>query len=60
MQGVDVVAGILYGVLEVADGVCTATLTPHALLGSFRLVLQVTESGLVWTAHTNTHTKRKV
>lgn len=54
VQGFDKVAGILYGVLEVADGVCAATLTPHALLGSLCLVLEFTESGLLWTVHTKT------
>lgn len=57
VQGVNEVAGILYGVLHVTDGVCAATLTPHALLGCLRLVLQFTESGLLWTGHT--HTKKK-
>lgn len=52
VQRVDKVAGILYGVLHVADGVRAATLAPHALLGSLSLVLQFTESGLIWTGDT--------
>lgn len=52
VQGVDEVAGILYGVLDVTDGMCAAALTPQALLGSLRLVLQFTKSGLVWTGYT--------
>lgn len=51
VQGVDEVAGVLYGVLHVTDSVRAATLTPQALLGSLRLVLQFTESGLLWTGH---------
>lgn len=59
VQGVDEVAGILYGVFEVADGVCAAALAPHALLGGLRLVFQLTESGLLWTGHTKKKKKKK-
>lgn len=52
VQGVHKVAGIFYGVFKIADGVCAATLTPQALLGRLGLVLQFTESGLLWTGHT--------
>lgn len=52
VQRVNEVAGILYGVLHVADGVCAAALAPLALLGSLCLVLQFTESGLLWTGDT--------
>lgn len=51
VQGVNKVAGILYGVFEVADGVCAAALAPQAFLGRLRLILQVTESGLLWAGH---------
>lgn len=49
VQGLNEVPGIFNVVLDVTDGVCSATLTPHALLGSLCLVLQFTESGLLWT-----------
>ncbi len=57
VQGVDKVAGILYGVLHVTDGVHAAALAPQALLGSLRLVLQFTKSGLLWTGHTHMKSK---
>lgn len=53
VQRVDKVARILYGVLDVTDGVCAAALTPHALLGCFSLVFMFTESGLLGTGQTN-------
>lgn len=48
VQGVDKVAGILDGVLEVADGLQAAGLGPAALLGRLRLILDLTESDLLW------------
>lgn len=48
VQGVDKVAGILDGVLEVADGLQAAGLGPTALLGGLRLILDLTESDLLW------------
>lgn len=52
VQGVNKVAGILYGVFEVANRLSAAALAPQALLRSPGLVLQFTESGLVWTGNT--------
>ena len=52
VQGVNKVAGILYGVFEVANRLNAAALAPQALLRSPGLVLQFTESGLVWTGNT--------
>lgn len=48
VQGVDKVAGILDGVLEVADGLQATGLGPAALLGRLRLILDLTESDLLW------------
>lgn len=48
VQGVDKVAGVLDGVLEVADGLQAAGLGPAALLGRLRLILDLTESDLLW------------
>lgn len=50
VQGVDKVAGILDGVLEVADGLQATGLGPAALLGRLRLILDLTESDLLWAA----------
>lgn len=50
VQGVDKVAGILDGVLEVADGLQAAGLGPAALLGRLRLILDLTQSDLLWAA----------
>lgn len=49
MQGVHKVAGVLDCVLEVTDGLQVAALAPEALLGSLCLVLDFTESDLLWT-----------
>lgn len=48
VQGVDKVAGALDGVLEVADGLQAPGLGPAALLGRLRLILDLTESDLLW------------
>lgn len=58
VEGIDKVAGILDGVLEVAHGVHAASLAPLALLGSLGLVLQLTESGLVWAGNTQAREHR--
>lgn len=55
VQRVDKVAGILDGVLEVADGLEAATLGPEALLGRLRLVLDLTESDLLWADEESTN-----
>lgn len=57
VEGIDKIARILDGVLEVAHGVHAASLAPLALLGSLGLVLQLTESGLVRAGNTHTHTQ---
>lgn len=54
VHGVNEVAGVLDDVLEVAYGVGASALRPHALLGGLGLVLQVTQSRLIWTTHTRT------
>lgn len=54
VEGIDKVAWILDGVLEVADGVHAASLAPLALLGSLGLVLQLAESDLVWAGKRHT------
>lgn len=48
MQGVHKVAGVLDGVLEVSDSLLAAALAPEALLGSLGLVLDLTQSDLLW------------
>lgn len=53
VEGIDKVAWILDGVLEVADSVHAPSLAPLALLGSLGLVLQLTESDLVWAGKTH-------
>lgn len=55
MQRVDKVAGILDGVLEVADGLEAAALGPEALLGRLRLVLDLTQSDLLWADEESTN-----
>lgn len=57
VEGVDKVARVLNGVLEVAHGVSAAAFAPHALLGRLGLVLQLAQPGLVWTGHTHTQYK---
>lgn len=59
VEGVDKVARVLDGVLEVAHGAQSAPLAPLALLGRLGLVLQLAEPGLVWTG-THTHTQHEV
>lgn len=54
VHGVNEVAGVLDYVLEIAYSVGAAALRPHALLGGLGLVLQVTQSSLIWTTHTKT------
>lgn len=54
MQRVHEVAGVLDGVLEVSDGLLAAALAPEALLGSLGLVLDLTESDLLWAVEENT------
>lgn len=54
VKGVDKVARVLNGVLEVTHGAHAAPLAPQALLGRLGLVLQLAEPGLVWTG---THTQ---
>lgn len=58
VQGVDEVAGVLDGVLEVADGLLAAALAPEALLGRLGLVLDLTESDLLWTVAESTNESR--
>lgn len=57
VEGVDKVARVLDGVLEVAHGVSAAAVAPLALLGRLCLVLQLAQPGLVWTR--DTHTRHK-
>ena len=59
MQGVHKVAGVLDGVLEVTDGLQAAALAPEALFGRFCLVLNITESELLWTDEESTNGRRK-
>lgn len=59
VQGVHEVAGVLDGVLEVTDGLQAAALAPEALLGSLCLVLDLTESDLLWTDEESTKGRRK-
>lgn len=54
MQRVHEVAGVLDGVLEVSDGLLAAALAPEALLGSLGLVLDLTESDLLWAVEKST------
>lgn len=54
MQRVHEVAGVLDGVLEVSDGLLAAALAPEALLGSLGLVLDLTESDLLWAVEEST------
>lgn len=55
VEGVDKVARVLNGVLEVAHGVSAAAVAPQALFGRLGLILQLAQPGLVWTGHTHTH-----
>lgn len=59
VQGVHEVAGVLDGVLEVTDGLQAAALAPEALPGSLCLVLNLTESGLLWADEESTNGRRK-
>lgn len=54
MQRVHEVPGVLDGVLEVSDGLLAAALAPEALLGSLGLVLDLTESDLLWAVEKST------
>lgn len=60
VQGVHEVAGVLDGVLEVTDGLQATALAPEALLGSLCLVLDLTESDLLWTDEESTNGDERV
>lgn len=59
VHGVHEVAGVLDGVLEVTDGLQAAALAPEALLGSLCLLLDLTESDLLWTDEESAKGRRK-